>query len=100
MDVKVNIKRYDPDAGAPASYWQEYSLAVPETATVLDALIQIREEMDGTLSLRCSCRSAICGSCAMRVNGHAVLACTQVERLDVDEGFFDRDDEQVPTDDV
>ena len=50
-------------------------MAVPETATVLDALIQIREDMDGTLSLRCSCRSAICGSCAMRVNGHAVLAC-------------------------
>ena len=42
---------------------------------MLDALIQIREDMDGTLSLRCSCRSAICGSCAMRVNGHAVLAC-------------------------
>ena len=75
MDVKVNVKRYDPDSGAPASYWQEFSLAVPETATVLDALIQIREETDGTLSLRCSCRSAICGSCAMRVNGHAVLAC-------------------------
>ena len=75
MDVKVNIERYDPDAEAPASYWQEYSLAIPESATVLDALIQIREEMDGTLSLRCSCRSAICGSCAMRVNGHAVLAC-------------------------
>jgi len=75
MDVKVNIKRYDSDADTPASYWQEFSLAVPETATVLDALIQIREEMDGTLSLRCSCRSSICGSCAMRVNGHAVLAC-------------------------
>ena len=75
MDVKVNIKRYDPDYGAPDSYWQEFSLAVPEASTVLDALIQIREEMDGTLSLRCSCRSAICGSCAMRVNGHAVLAC-------------------------
>ncbi len=75
MEVKVNIKRYDSDADAPASYWQEFSLTVPETATVLDALIQIREEMDGTLSLRCSCRSAICGSCAMRVNGHAVLAC-------------------------
>ena len=75
MDVKVNIRRYDSDADAPASYWQEFSLVIPETATILDALIQIREEMDGTLSLRCSCRSAICGSCAMRVNGHAVLAC-------------------------
>ena len=75
MDVKVNIRRYDPDAAVPVAYWQEFSLAIPENATVLDALIQIREEMDGTLSLRCSCRSAICGSCAMRVNGHAVLAC-------------------------
>ena len=75
MDVKVKIRRYDPDIEPPVSYWEEFSLAVPETATVLDALIQIREDMDGTLSLRCSCRSAICGSCAMRVNGHAVLAC-------------------------
>ena len=75
MDVKVKIRRYDPDIESPVSYWEEFSLAVAETATVLDALIQIREDMDGTLSLRCSCRSAICGSCAMRVNGHAVLAC-------------------------
>ena len=75
MDVKVKIRRYDPDTESPVSYWEEFSLTVPDTATVLDALIQIREDMDGTLSLRCSCRSAICGSCAMRVNGHAVLAC-------------------------
>ena len=75
MDVKVKIRRYDPDTESPVSYWEDFLLAVPETATVLDALIQIREDMDGTLSLRCSCRSAICGSCAMRVNGHAVLAC-------------------------
>ena len=75
MDVKVKIRRYDPDTESPVSYWEEFSWTVPDTATVLDALIQIREDMDGTLSLRCSCRSAICGSCAMRVNGHAVLAC-------------------------
>ena len=42
---------------------------------MLDALIKVREEVDGTLSLRCSCRSSICGSCAMRINGHAGLAC-------------------------
>jgi len=27
------------------------------------------------LTLRCSCRSAVCGSCAFRVNGHAKLGC-------------------------
>ena len=48
---------------------------MPENATVLDALIQVREYHDGTLALRCSCRSAICGSCAMRVDGRARLAC-------------------------
>ena len=42
---------------------------------MLDGLIKIREEIDGSLALRCSCRSAICGSCAMRVNGQAMLAC-------------------------
>ena len=42
---------------------------------MLDALIEVREYQDGTLALRCSCRSAICGSCAMRVDGRARLAC-------------------------
>ena len=75
MDVSVRIRRYDPEAENPESYWQEFPLILEDNATVLDALIKIREEQDGTLSLRCSCRSSICGSCAMRINGHAALAC-------------------------
>ncbi|HZA25883.1 MAG TPA: 2Fe-2S iron-sulfur cluster-binding protein, partial [Dehalococcoidia bacterium] len=75
MDVTLKIKRYDPEAVSPSAHWQEYPLSIEDNATVLDALIQIREDVDGTLSLRCSCRSAICGSCAMRINGHATLAC-------------------------
>ena len=75
MDVTLSVKRFDPDSDRPASYFQEYPLEVDGSATVLDGLIKIREEIDGTLALRCSCRSAICGSCAMRVNGHAMLAC-------------------------
>ena len=75
MDVTVKIKRYNPDAERPQVEWQEYPISIDENATVLDALIMIREEVDGTLSLRCSCRSSICGSCAMRINGHAGLAC-------------------------
>ena len=74
MDVTIKIKRYDPEVEAPESYWQDFSLTLDDSATVLDGLIKIREEMDGTLSLRCSCRSAICGSCATRINGHAGLA--------------------------
>ncbi len=86
MDAKVKIKRFDPEAAQPESYWQEYAVSLADNATVLDALIKIREEQDGTLTLRCSCRSAICGSCAMRINGHAGLACkTALSRvLDAD----------------
>ena len=75
MDVTVRVKRFDPDAASPAPYWQDFPVSIEDAATVLDALIKIREELDGSLSLRCSCRSAICGSCAMRINGHASLAC-------------------------
>ncbi len=85
MDVTVKIKRFDPDADQPRVEWQEYQLSVDENATVLDALIVIREEIDGTLSLRCSCRSSICGSCAMRINGHAGLACKTKASESMDE---------------
>ena len=89
MDVTVKVKRFDPESAttqtATQSEWQEYPIAIDESATVLDALIQIREEVDGTLSLRCSCRSAICGSCAMRINGHAGLACKTSAAQSMDE---------------
>ena len=75
MDVKLSVKRFDPDAQRPAAYYQEYELEMEDSSTVLDGLIKLREEVDGTLALRCSCRSAICGSCAMRINGRAALAC-------------------------
>ena len=84
MDVTLNIRRFDPEVESPASYWQEFPVSIEDGATVLDALIKIREEVDGTLSLRCSCRSAICGSCAMRVNGHACLACKTQARSVMD----------------
>ena len=75
MDVTVKVKRYDPESENPTSYWIDYTVPVDQFTTVLDTLIKIREEIDGSLALRCSCRSAICGSCAMRINGHAGLAC-------------------------
>ena len=75
MEVKLNVRRLNPDVERPAPYFQEYDLDLDETSTLLDGLIEIREQIDGTLALRCSCRSAICGSCTVRVNGHAVLAC-------------------------
>ena len=75
MQAKVNVRRFNPDEEAPKPYNQEYQVEVDENFTVLDTLIKVREEIDGSLALRCSCRASICGSCAIRVNGHAVLAC-------------------------
>lgn len=71
--VNVKVKRFDPESGE--SRYQDFPVEIGDNDAVLDALIQIREYQDETLAVRCSCRSAICGSCAMRVNGGAKLAC-------------------------
>ena len=75
MEITLSVKRYDPDSKGTEPYFQDYPLELDESAMVLDGLIKVREEIDGSLALRCSCRSAICGSCTMRVNGQARLSC-------------------------
>jgi succinate dehydrogenase / fumarate reductase, iron-sulfur subunit len=52
-----------------------YRIKVVSGLTVLMALLRIRDEIEGTLSFRSSCRSAVCGSCAMVINGRIDLAC-------------------------
>ena len=50
--------------------------------TVLGALFQIQDELDGSLSFRYSCRGAVCGSCAMLINKRPRLACrTQIKNI-------------------
>ncbi|MEE9277971.1 MAG: succinate dehydrogenase/fumarate reductase iron-sulfur subunit [Dehalococcoidia bacterium] len=71
------IQRYDPVE--ERSYEQEFSVDYEPGETVLDCINEIKWSQDGTLSYRMSCRHAICGSCAMKVNGKSMLACkTQV----------------------
>ena len=65
------IKRYHPESDAKP-YWQRYELETDESMTILQALQQLRENQDPTLSWRSSCRMGVCGSCAMVVNGQAV----------------------------
>ena len=43
--------------------------------SVLDAILKIRDEVDGSVGIRCSCQQAICGSCGVRMNGKPGLAC-------------------------
>ena len=72
--AKFRIKRYNPEKQADP-YYEEFDYDIPEGATLLDCLNHIKWNMDGTLTYRMSCRSAICGSCGMKGNGHALLAC-------------------------
>ena len=84
MEALLKVKRFDPEK-SDDSYFQDYSVDVAEDSTILDSLIKIREQQDGTLSLRCSCRASICGSCSMRVNGSAKLVCkTRVREVSPD----------------
>jgi fumarate reductase iron-sulfur subunit len=44
--------------------------------TLLEALQNIKKTQDSSLAYSSSCRSSVCGSCSMRVNGREVLACS------------------------
>lgn len=69
-----NISRFTPGEDKKSKI-KSYKVELHETATVLDGLFVIKESKDCSLAFRRSCRSAICGSCAVRVNGKAALIC-------------------------
>ncbi len=73
MQVALKIWRYDSSTGDRAL--RDYEVDAPEEATLLDVLDIVKDTVDGTLAYRKSCRMMICGSCGMRMDGAAVLAC-------------------------
>jgi succinate dehydrogenase / fumarate reductase, iron-sulfur subunit len=70
----LKIRRFDPKSGE-AAYWDEHSVQLGERNSVLDAILKVRDEVDGSVGIRCSCQQAICGSCGVRMNGKPGLAC-------------------------
>lgn len=46
-----------------------------ENVTLLTILNHIKTKVDSTLTYSQGCRSGVCGSCAVRVNGREVLMC-------------------------
>jgi succinate dehydrogenase / fumarate reductase, iron-sulfur subunit len=78
-EYTLKVRRFKPETGEPP-YWEEFTVELEETLSVLDGLLQARSLKDGSLSVRCSCRAAICGSCGVKVNGRSTLACkTQLQ---------------------
>jgi succinate dehydrogenase / fumarate reductase iron-sulfur subunit len=84
VDVALKIWRFDPETGERAL--REYEVDAPEWACLLDVLDLIKDKHDGTLAYRKSCRMMICGSCGMRMDGRAVLACKERMKPIVDAG--------------
>ncbi|SVC59264.1 uncharacterized protein METZ01_LOCUS312118, partial [marine metagenome] len=69
------VYRYDPEDGENPRV-DTYELDMNSCGSmVLDALIEIKNKIDPTLTFRRSCREGICGSCAMNIGGVNTLAC-------------------------
>ncbi len=58
-------------------YYETYELEITSEDVVLDVLNKLKWEHTGSLSYRRSCRHGICGSCSIKVNNKAVLACKE-----------------------
>ena len=67
LGVKIKIQREE---------LLEYDVGAMGGSTLLEILNFIKTKLDATLVFSSGCRSSVCGSCAMRVNGREVLACT------------------------
>jgi fumarate reductase iron-sulfur subunit len=72
--ILLEIARYSPERDA-APYFERHEVPCPKEWVVLDALNYIKDQRDGSLSYRWSCRMGICGSCGMMVNGEPKLTC-------------------------
>lgn len=73
--MRVALKIWRADAASGERELRDYEVEAPEWATLLDVLDIVKDKVDGTLAYRKSCRMMICGSCGMRMDGAAVLAC-------------------------
>ena len=74
MQVDLRILRFDPERDA-APHWESYRVDAEPMDRVLNLLISVKADQDGTLTFRRSCAHGICGSDAMLINGRNRLAC-------------------------
>lgn len=72
--IILEVARYSPERDEKPCL-KSYEVPVRKEWVVLDALNYIKDNIDGSLSYRWSCRMGICGSCGMMVNGEPQLTC-------------------------
>jgi fumarate reductase iron-sulfur subunit len=82
--MKLNIKRFNKEKNPQ----NEISNFEVSNKNLLKALFEIKIKTDNSLTFRCGCKSGVCGSCAVRVNGVEKLACkTNIEDNDLIEAI-------------
>jgi succinate dehydrogenase / fumarate reductase, iron-sulfur subunit len=74
MATTFKILRYDPTKDEPPRF-QTYVHEAKPRDSVMEALKDIRDQQDPSLSFRYSCREAVCGSCSIVINGQIALSC-------------------------
>ncbi len=72
--IELEVFRYRPEKASAPSF-DTFTVPLHDEWVLLDALNHIKDELDGSLSYRWSCRMGVCGSCGMMANGDAVLTC-------------------------
>jgi fumarate reductase (CoM/CoB) subunit B len=76
-NIKLSIFRYDP-ARDKRPYYENYRVPSKLNMTILDSLVYVYENLDGTLAFNYGCRYGSCGTCAMKVNGKPKLVCKEL----------------------
>jgi fumarate reductase iron-sulfur subunit len=72
--IEIECLRFNPETDAAPRH-QTYQVPFTDDMSVLQGLQYIKDELDGSLTFRWSCRMAICGSCGSMVNGVPQLSC-------------------------
>ena len=72
--MKIRIIRFNSELATP-NFASEYTI---NKSNLLQSLIEIKTKNDNSLAFRCGCKSGVCGSCAVRVNGVEKLACKTI----------------------
>jgi succinate dehydrogenase/fumarate reductase iron-sulfur protein len=72
--ILIEVLRYRPEQ-EDKPVWESFTVPFTDDMSVLQGLQAIKDDQDGSLSFRWSCRMAICGSCGMMINGKPGLSC-------------------------
>ena len=81
--VRLNIERQDNPNSKP--YWEEFELRWRPGMNVISALMDIamnpvdrHGKQTMPITYDSNCLEEVCGSCAMRINGRAAMACSSL----------------------